>query len=494
MPIIIFTLITLLGYSIGLHADEDRTYDIVITGGGISGMTAAYYAKDYDIKVLEKRSAVGGRAFSLPHKGFVYACGAEYLGKLYGPLKKITRELKLTVREIPYPMDVYFDNGSFYYGEMGRALLADKKTGLAAFKKFAGTIQKTYKAYADVPELDMNSPIARLDTISAYDWFKENQFPDFFIKKYNATFKGLFGANIHDISALSSLTEIAFDYENVNLENEFSDPEDLENDDTPGKYKTSAFSFDAGIAEIPRAVAARLGDKVMVNAHVTQIEKKEDLFLTTFRNTAGKHYTLRSDSVILATPAPVTLEIAGQVLSPEQRQILAQVEYAPFITLALYSSVPIFTKGFDLAVPDNMFFTDIYDATWIPRFYNNELKNLNTYITTVYIAPATYRDRSILDLSDKEILSRTYSDMEKIFPGVKYKIEGHKIFRFKYGYPVMSKGAYRRLTRLHSITRAPLTLAGDYMIYPTLEAAADSGVMAAEKTMEWLEEPDDDEE
>ncbi len=88
LPILIFTLITFLGCSSVRHAVKDRTYDIVITGGG--------------------------RAFSLPHKGFAYACGAEYLGKLYGPLKKITRELKLTVREIPYPMDVYFDNGSFY--------------------------------------------------------------------------------------------------------------------------------------------------------------------------------------------------------------------------------------------------------------------------------------------------------------------------------------------------------------------------------------------
>ncbi len=70
------------------------------------------------------------------------------------------------------------------------------------------------------------------------------------------------------------------------------------------------------------------------------------------------------------------------------------------------------------------------------------------------------------------------------------KIEGHRIFRFKYGYPVMTKGAYKRLTRLHYITRAPLTLAGDYTVYPTMEAAADSGVIAAEKTMEWLKGPD----
>ena len=50
----------------------------------------------------------------------------------------------------------------------------------------------------------------------------------------------------------------------------------------------------------------------------------------------------------------------------------------------------------------------------------------------------------------------------------------------------MTPGAYKRLTRLHHITRGGLQLAGDYMIYPTFEAAADSGEWAAEKALEVL--------
>ena len=91
-------------------------------------------------------------------------------------------------------------------------------------------------------------------------------------------------------------------------------------------------------------------------------------------------------------------------------------------------------------------------------------------------------------MSDEEILKRVYADLEKVLPGAAEKVEGHKIFRFEHGYPVMTLGAYKRLTRLHDITNGPVVLAGDYTIYPTLEAAADSGVLAAEKIDDFMEE------
>ncbi len=487
---IIFLFLLVLFFSIPATAIEknDTIYEVVIIGGGMAGMTAAYYLKEYDIKVLEKRQNVGGRSFSLPHKEFVFACGAEYLGRLYGPLKKITKKLKLKVREIPYPMDVYFDKGKFYYGEMGRALLAADKVSLKEFRRFGYTVQKFHRKYKDVPELKLSSKIAQLDDINARQWFVKHNFSNFFIEKYNVTFKGLFGANIDEISALSALAEIAFDYEKVNMIEEFSDINELENDLTPGKYHTGAFSFDHGIAEIPLALAAYLGEKVEVNANVTHVERKGDIFLITFLGKDKETYTIKSETIIFATPAPVSLDIGKNVLGAEQKKILNQVEYAPFITLALFSSTPIFNQGFDLAVPDGMFFTDVYDATWIPRYYNKALKGLNTFITTIYIASKSHKDNSILFMSDREIINNVYMDLEKIFPGVQQKVAGYRIFRFQYGYPVMTLGAYKRLSRLHEITNGRIGLAGDYTIYPTLEAAADSGELSAEKIIEWLED------
>ena len=56
--------------------------------------------------------------------------------------------------------------------------------------------------------------------------------------------------------------------------------------------------------------------------------------------------------------------------------------------------------------------------------------------------------------------------------------------RFPLAYPVMAPGAYKRLIRLNEITDGRVLLAGDYMIYPSFEAAADSGDFAADKIKE----------
>jgi hypothetical protein len=48
----------------------------------------------------------------------------------------------------------------------------------------------------------------------------------------------------------------------------------------------------------------------------------------------------------------------------------------------------------------------------------------------------------------------------------------------------MVPGAYKRLVRLNGITNGRVMLAGDHLIYPSFEAAADSGDFAAEKIKE----------
>ena len=463
----------------------DVILDVIIVGGGIAGMTAAYQLKDYNILVLEKRSTVGGKTFSGKYKDFTYAKGTEYLGKLEGPLKRIVKELNLTVREIPYPADIHFHNGKYFYGDMGKALMLAKKSSIAEFNSFVSAIQWVYRSYEDIPDLDMESKIARLDKISARQWFEEKKFPEIYADTYNVTFKGLFGATIDEISALSALTEIAFDYEGEEKIESFSE---LRNDSKPGKYNTGMYSFDNGIAEIPLAIAERLGSKVQVNSKVVSVKEKDDVYFVTYENQYGKENTYQAHAVILAVPAPVTLNIANKVLSNEQIEIIEKVSYAPYLTVALFSEEPIFNKGFDLAVPDGMFFTDVYDGTWTERYYNKHLKDKKAFVTTIYIAPESYKDRSILSMPEEKILSTLYKDMGKIFPGVKDKVKDYEIIRFNFAYPVMTPGAYKRLTRLHEITKDGLLLAGDYMIYPTFEAAAVSGVLAAEKAMDWLEE------
>jgi len=301
----------------------------------------------------------------------------------------------------------------------------------------------------------------------------------------NVTFKGLFGATIDEISALSALTEIAFDYEKSE---EIDNIDDLENISTSDDDETGMYAFGEGISEIPLGIAKYLKDKVQLNSTVTKIVKKGEVFKVFYLDKNNEMDFDEAYSVILATPAPISVAIGREVLSNKQKEIMKKVAYAPYLTVALFSEVPIFNRGFDLALPDGSFFTDIYDATWIERYYNDKLRNKKVWITTVYVAPGTYKDHSILYMAEETVMNRIYEHLNRFLPGSREKVLSFEINRFNTAYPVMTLGAYHRLTYLHKITKNGLYLAGDYMVYPTFEAAVVSGELAAEKAKLWLKD------
>jgi protoporphyrinogen oxidase len=318
--------------------------------------------------------------------------------------------------------------------------------------------------------------LAELDQITAREWFDEQKFAEIFYDTYNVAARGLFGANLDEISALSYIPEIGFDFEDVDpIEN----VEDLNNSPEIGADETYAYTFVTGITEVTKGLANELGDRIHLNSTVTRVEQQDDVYLVTYEDEQGDSETLTCDLVILAVPAPLALEIAGGLLSEEHKEIMQQIPYAPYLTLALFSEEPIFEDAFDLAMPDGYFFTDVYNSTWVQRFYTPGLSDNPGSVLGIYIAPSSYQERELIDLSDEEILERVFQDLEKVFPGVQDKVIGHDLQRFPYAYPVMTPGAYERLTRLHRINQGSVLLAGDYMIYPTFEAAAESGQLVS---------------
>ncbi len=462
-------------------ADEiEAEYDALVIGAGIAGLTAAYHLRGHHIRVLERADRVGGRTLSGTHEGYTYAKGTEYLGEPEGTLAKIIADLGVQMVEIPSPMDAHFHNGEFYWGGDGIALSYIQEIGLREYNRFMKTMQGAYAEYDDLPETDFDSELARLDDITAREWFNSIGVPEALQSAYNVTAKGLFGATLDEISALSAIPEIAFDFEDAEAIEDVE--EDLENTPNQKGEHSESYSCVTGITEITDAIAEELGERIALGAQVTQITRAGEQYIVTYEDEDGLH-TLAAGVVILAIPAEIALRIAASVLSAEQKKIMGQIAYAAYLTVALFSDEPIFDKAFDLAAPEGYFFTDVYDATWIQRHYEDEG---DAGIITVYIAPQSYKDRSLLDLSEDEILNRVYESLERIFPNAREKVSGYDIQRFPYAYPVFTPGAYQRIARLHEITSGSLLLAGDYMIYPTFEAAAESGALAAEKAADEL--------
>lgn len=476
----------------GGEADVTRpkvSHDVIIVGGGISGLTSAYNLKDYNIKLLEKNDYPGGRTLSGKYKEYVYAKGTEYLGEPVGALKKIVEELMLKPVHIPSPADATYKKDTFYWGDEGLTLMHINESSLDEYNSFVTEITELNSKY---DYLTPDPSIEFLDDITARDWFKQKRFSMFLQEKYNVSARGLFGAGIDEISALSYIPEIAFDYEDTNV---LTKEEAAMLENTPEQDGTAGtVSFATGITEVVDALAKNLGDKVQLNSTVTSVIKKDDIYHVTYLDSAGKSHELTSLAVIMAVPSPVALKLAPELLNNEQKEIMNEISFAQYITVALFSNEPLFDKAFDLAVPDGYFFTDVYDSTWVQKHYAPPSTN-KTYIASVYIAPVSYKDKELLTLTDNEILKRAYDDWRKIFQNadpehikkdIKSVVTGYDIHRFEYGYPVMTKGSHKRLKRLNDINNGSFLLAGDYMQYPTYDAAAETGLDAAKEVKEYL--------
>lgn len=460
------TLATLLCSGHALASEPQ--YEYVVVGAGSAGLSAAYKLKSLEKEfiVLEKNERPGGIAENGTHGHFHYAKGTEYLGEPEGYLAEVIQDLRIPMVEIPSPMDASFFEGNMYIGGQELARLTIEHAGEQEFQKFITLLNST-------KELTFKE-LRKLDTVSAKEWLDAHKISPFIQQRYNVMARGLFGANLTEISALSFIPEAIFDYVDVEDVSDLTEPD--------ATSHSESWTTQTGIASIATAIASELNKQIHYHSSVNKISKAEIGYKVEFIRD-GELHTLTTEKVILATSAPVAAYLAKEVLSNEQKNILEQVEYAQYATVALFSDVPIFNQAFDLAILDGQVITDLYDATWVERYYSPELRDVKEYVASVYMAPQGVADKSLLKSSDAELMAIIFNELNLVVPDLKEKVIGYDIKRFYHAYPVFNKGYFTRLYQLKS-TLSGVYLAGDYMAYPTFDAAFESGyeaVIQAEK-------------
>ena len=72
---------------------EDITYDAIIVGGGLAGLTTAYMLRDKNILVLEKEARFGGRVLSEQVYGLTNNIGTQFFSDCDNSMVQMFDEL-----------------------------------------------------------------------------------------------------------------------------------------------------------------------------------------------------------------------------------------------------------------------------------------------------------------------------------------------------------------------------------------------------------------
>jgi protoporphyrinogen oxidase len=93
-------------------------YDIIIVGGGISGLFTAYKLSKTNLKILliESQEELGGRVHTIYKTDYYYECGAARFHKKHSKLLALINELGLKEKIEPLPNKVNYylrNNGNY---------------------------------------------------------------------------------------------------------------------------------------------------------------------------------------------------------------------------------------------------------------------------------------------------------------------------------------------------------------------------------------------
>ena len=428
-------------------------HDVVIIGGGVSGLTAAYRLQHRDFLLLEKEPHWGGNAYLMDYQGNAYATGSAFLSKdevAYSFAKEIGLE----------PLPVNSSDPSIIRGELvldtwGEGL--DKLPYPAplreSFKKFkkemlAIDVEKRAKELFDKPFSDfLNGHPAEIK-----EW-------------WDAFGPSNWGAASEDTAAalgIFSLQEMA------------------------GESRSDdRYTWPGGLGAITKKLAEILQPKYKDRMHagatvVAVVNEKERVQVTYMLNSELK--TVAAKAVIMATPKFITRRIV-EGLPDKQSEAMHQIRYIPYPVVNLIFDKPVFNHGFDTWCPGNSF-TDFIVADWVVRKQPGYRQKFN--IISCY-TPMKEEERGHLlnENGARRVAANVLRDFQKLMPSLNVDpVEVHIYLR---GHPMYmsTPGLY---TRVQPLARQAM----DRVFFANTDSegpasSTNEGILAAQRAVKEVE-------
>ena len=284
---------------------------VVIVGGGIAGLNAAYQLKKAGISatVYEARRRVGGRILSLTGaigEGLVTDLGGSFINSNHEDMLRLVQEFGLELfnriedaERFAFPETGYFFDGV----ARSEAEVAEDLQALAA--QIASDSERL--------DADFDRFAPELDRLSVKDYLDRHAglIPQAYIRTLiEGSIRTEYGVEPEDSSAL----QLIFNLPTV-------DGQAIE---VLG-YSDEMFFVKGGAGKIIESLAQQLDGQIRTHMRLTHIDAREDRFRLSFAT--GE--TVTADFVILTIPFPVLRDVILNVPLPRRlRRFIGELEFS----------------------------------------------------------------------------------------------------------------------------------------------------------------------
>jgi oxygen-dependent protoporphyrinogen oxidase len=425
---------------------------ILVAGGGIAGLTAAYTLQKagFDVEVLERDDTAGGRMRSERHGDFVVDRGAQFVASSYRNMRALVDELGLKpqVRRLRTGRGAVLRDGKFVSSDYGglRAIWKAKDLRLGSKLRLPLILNDLRRArrMLDFYAIEKAAPI---DDASAYDWALRRFGREVLDYLIEPPFASTFTVLPEHLSRAFVLATIQYMFSG---------------------FRLSAFRGGNGL--LTQTLASKL--RVRTGTDVARIAQSADGATVTL---AGGE-TLTADAVVIATPGNRVARLCD-TLTDDERRFFGGVRYA--------SSIIVFVMTSTTEADPGVYGVGISRPEGV-RLYGMAMENpkegavppgktmFNCAFSEEYAA-------ELMSKPDSAIIEALHGELRKLPLRGLDKTEGHAVHRWPELVPQFYPGYIRSLAAFKERRQRSdrVFFAGDYLVGPYTEAALTSGLRAA---------------
>jgi oxygen-dependent protoporphyrinogen oxidase len=443
--------------------------DVIVVGGGLAGLSAAWRLRHWDMVLLESGSRVGGRIRSERRGSYWLNWGAHVFSGSGTSTDALLQETGVTAAQIPGSLAGVSMNGKLLV--RGRVetypfripmSMSSRVALIRAGIKVGRQVLRYASATRQVPGED---PSRRQQRI--YNFENGRSFRDFI------------GNLPQDADALFSPT----------VTRSAADPDEISAGAGIG-YFSLVWNIGQGLnrgilggpSTLTEGIAAALGDRVQLGIDVMEIVHKKRSVVVRYRRDGGDH-EVEGRFVVLATPATVSHRVAVDI-PLDVRDALGKIVYGPYVSAAFLTDETTpqpWDDAYGIATPKRSFNIALNQSSLIRG--SESARQPGSSIMT--FSPASLA-RTLLKKTDEEIL-RIYTDDLNHVLGPRFgdSVIEAQVQRWETGAPYCfpGRGALQP-TLMRRGSR--VLLAGDYLGTLYTETAIQTGFSAAQEVLSLL--------